>query len=167
MTDSLEGTSEERRVWLDQLHRRYAVWLRKCLVRRYGAQEAEDFIQDTWLRVSRLSEIGEMRAPKAYLLKVASNVALQSRIVRSRLGDRGPQDVDLASWGVEESNQDETLLARQIVMSLPQPLRDVFVLSRVGGLSNAQIALQLGISPKTVEWRMTKALAYCAAQLRS
>lgn len=167
MTDSLEGTSEERRVWLDQLHRRYAVWLRKCLVRRYGAQEAEDFIQDTWLRVSRLCETGEMRAPKAYLLKVASNVALQSRIVRSRFEERGQHEIDLAAWGIEESNQDEALLARQIVMSLPQPLRDVFVLSRVGGLSNVQIAEQLGVSPKTVEWRMTKALAYCAAQLRS
>lgn len=167
MTDSLEGTSEERRVWLDQLHRRYAGWLRACLVRRYGAQEAEDFIQDTWLRVSRLCGTGEMRAPKAFLLKVASNVALQSRIGRGRLDDRGEHEVDLAAWGVEESSQDEALLARQIVMSLPQSLRDVFVLNRVGGLSNAQIAEQLGISPKTVEWRMTKALAYCAAQLRS
>lgn len=167
MTDSLEGRSEERRVWLDQLHRRYAGWLRACLVRRYGTQEAEDFVQDTWLRVSRLCETGEMRTPKAFLLKVASNVALQSRTSRGRLVDRGEQEVDLASWGVEESSQDEALLARQIVMSLPQPLRDVFVLNRVGGLSNTQIAEQLGISPKTVEWRMTKALAYCAAQLRS
>ncbi|MNF08639.1 RNA polymerase sigma factor [compost metagenome] len=57
-------------------------------------------------------------------------------------------------------------MARELILGLPEPLRDVFVLSRFGGLTNAQIGEKLGISPKTVEWRMTRALAHCAAQLR-
>ncbi|MNF04842.1 putative RNA polymerase sigma factor FecI [compost metagenome] len=65
-----------------------------------------------------------------------------------------------------DSDQLETVFFRQMVLDLPQPLRDVFLLSRVGGLTNSQIADQLGISPKTVEWRMTRALARCAAQIR-
>lgn len=69
-------------------------------------------------------------------------------------------------WGVEMPRQSDELLAKQLVLGLPQPLRDVFVLSRISGLSNNQIAEQLGISPKTVEKRMTKAKAHCAAQLR-
>jgi RNA polymerase sigma-70 factor (ECF subfamily) len=66
----------------------------------------------------------------------------------------------------EPASQIDVVLTRQLVLGLPQPLRDVFVLSRVSGLSNNQIAEQLGISPKTVEKRMTKAKAHCAAQLR-
>lgn len=166
MTDSLDRTSEEHRAWLDALHQRYSAWFQARLVRQYGAQDADDLVQDTWLRISRLCGDGEIRAPKAFLLKVAANVASgrqTSRIRRERIAsDAG----GLEGWGVTESTQDQTVLARQIVLSLPQPLRDVFVLSRVGGLTNGQIAEQLGISPKTVEWRMTKALAHCAAQLR-
>lgn len=65
-----------------------------------------------------------------------------------------------------EPTQHAAVQIQEIVLALPQPLRDVFVLSRFGGLTNNQIAEQLDISPKTVEWRMTKALAQCAAELR-
>lgn len=68
--------------------------------------------------------------------------------------------------GIHQAIQADEVFARQIILGLPQPLRDVFVLSRFGGLTNEQIAEQLGIRPKTVEWRMTKALAHCAAQYR-
>jgi len=151
---------------LDDLHRRYSAWFRARLVHRYGAQDADDLVQDTWLRISRLCRGGEVRAPRAFLLKVAANIASGRHAGRVRLEQTASDVGRLDSWGVQEATQGESLLARQIVMSLPQPLRDVFVLSRVGGLTNSQIAEQLGISPKTVEWRMTKALAHCAAQLR-
>lgn len=166
MTDSLERSTDERRAWLDLLHRRYGAWFRERLVRRYGAQDADDVFQETWFRISRLCSEGQIRSPKGFLMTVASNVAFGRRTSRDRQARVAGEISRLDGWGVQDSSQHEALLARQIVMSLPQPLRDVFVLSRVGGLTNVQIAERLGISPKTVEWRMTKALAHCAAQLR-
>ena len=103
--------------------------------------------------------------PGHFLLKVAFNIGLsgdrQHRRRRQILDSAAP----LGTMALEPT-QNAAVQIQEIVLALPQPLRDVFVLSRFGGLTNNQIAEQLDISPKTVEWRMTKALAQCAAELR-
>lgn len=62
--------------------------------------------------------------------------------------------------------QEAVLELERIVLDLPEKIRDVFVLSRFRHMTNAEIATTLGISVKTVEWRMGKALAYCMSRLR-
>lgn len=150
---------------LRTLHGRYSAWLKTRLVKRYGAQDAEDLVQETWLRLSSYWPATDIRYPRAFLLRVAANLAADRRARQTRkseyldhAGANGP-DVSLPT-------QAEALLVKEVILSLPEPLRDVFLLSRLDGLTNAQIGERLGISPKTVEWRMTRALAHCAAQLR-
>ncbi len=62
--------------------------------------------------------------------------------------------------------QTEALLLKQLILNLPQPERDIFMLSRFGGLTNEQIAGRLDLSVKTVERRITRALKQVDAQLR-
>ena len=140
-------------------------WLLGSLRRRYGPDVAEDLLQDTYLRLLRQKAPVEIRKPKAFLLQVARNLFLGGY-------RRNLRRAEAEGWCLvrqakaEESNQVETLLLKQIILAMPQKLRDVFVLSRFGGMTNDAIAEHLGIRPKTVESRMTQALAYCAAQLR-
>ena len=52
------------------------------------------------------------------------------------------------------------------LLALPEAERQVLLMSRFEGMPHAAIARALGISVKTVEWRMSRALARCAAHLR-
>ncbi|MEG1029853.1 MAG: RNA polymerase sigma factor, partial [Brevundimonas sp.] len=163
VSDGLDKLQPDAPMTLDGLHGRYAAWFRARLVRRYGAHDAEDILQEAWLRLASYQGLAGIRHPKAFLLRVASNLAL-GQVRRSATAERFAGATPVVSH--EDADQLETVFFRQMVLDLPQPLRDVFLLSRVGGLTNSQIADQLGISPKTVEWRMTRALARCAAQVR-
>ena len=156
----MQPQSARRGAFAD-LYRRYAPWLTAKLRSRFGP-EAEDIGQDAWMRLAALDSLEAIRHPKAFLLRTATNLALD-RYRHNQVVERSAHcyhsDAD------SEADQLEALLLEDVIRSLPVPLRDVFVLNRFTGLSHAQIGEQLGISERTVEWRMSKALALCAKRL--
>lgn len=137
MTDSLNREAAERSDWLGNIHSRYANWFRARLIRRYGIQDADDIIQETWLRLAPYGEAGSIRHPKALLLKIAANLAIDRQARRRRAETYAGDAARIDGWGVQQASQTDEVFAREMVLGLPQPLRDVFVLSRVGGLSNS------------------------------
>jgi RNA polymerase sigma-70 factor (ECF subfamily) len=67
------------------------------------------------------------------------------------------------------SNPETTELATAadaVVSSLPDRCREAFLLSRIGGMSYAEIARTLGIAEKTVEAHITKALLVLRRELQ-
>lgn len=153
------GTSAEA------LFQTHGSWLLNALRRRYGAEMAEDLVQETYLRLLRQAQPLTVLRPKAFLLHVARNLFVTRYHQDLRRAER-----ETVSFGaraqVEAADQLELVALKEIVLSLPQPLRDVFVLSRFAGMTHEAIAERLGIRVKTVEGRMTKALVHCAAHLR-
>lgn len=148
---------------VESLYRRYARWLRERLAHRFGADIAEDLVQKTYLGLLPVPE-GRIDHPRAFLLKAATNHGVSE--VRRRLRhDQRVEDLTITTPEHAEPIQISSEILREAVLSLPQPLRDVFVLSRFGGLSYAEIAGQLGMPVKTVEWRMSKALLHCSQQI--
>ena len=96
---------------------------------------------------------------RSYLYRTAHNLTIDhlrknqsnfSTIPLSDIEDSLPTEED-----IDTSERDARLW--QAISRLPQRCREVFLLSKQDGLSNAQIAEKLGISPKTVEAQMTKA----------
>ncbi|WP_353738816.1 RNA polymerase sigma factor [Brevundimonas sp.] len=162
---SVSGEAKSARTAVERLYRQYSAWLCVRLTKRYGRNNAEDLTQETWLRLEPYSRANEIRHPRALLMHIASNVAVDAARRRGR--DWPAKAWEDEDWyAAEEAGQAEYVLLKQILLSLPSPLQSVFVLSRFENLTYSQIADRLGISQKTVEWRMSKALAHCASKLR-
>jgi RNA polymerase sigma-70 factor (ECF subfamily) len=127
----------------------------------------EDTAQTALLRaLERAPE--ELHNPRAYLARVARNVAIdEARRVRARGGPALAVD-DLAEahqpWSAPD--QETAVLLKQVILALPPLYRDVFILNRFVGLTYGEIARRLGVSDKTVEYRMSRALALCQEALR-
>ncbi len=145
---------------LNGLYRRYAAWLNRRLRARVSPEDAADVVQETYIRIAPYAEDG-IAHPRAFLLQVAMNLVRDN----GRRERRRRADVDLRAPDVEIASQFDQVLLAQIVRSMPQLYRDVFVLSRFDGMTYPDIARELEISVKTVEWRMSKALEYCALRL--
>lgn len=130
--------------------------------------EAEEAVQniftDLWARRSSL-EI--KRSLKYYLAaavqyQVMSILGRNARLVKMEEAGENPS----ALWADQRLHfQQLEEQLQQIVQALPERCRLVYQLSREEGLSNKAIAAHLGISEKTVENQLTKALARLRAGL--
>lgn len=146
---------------LERLYRRYAVWLDRRLRARVGSEAAADVVQETYLRIAPHAA-GDIRHPKAFLMQVALNLIRDSSRTAARR-DRAFERYEAPQS--ETASQFDQVLFTQIIKAMPQLYRDVFVLSRFEGMTYSEIAQSLGVSVKTVEWRMARALEYCASRL--
>jgi RNA polymerase sigma-70 factor, ECF subfamily len=124
---------------------------------------AEEIVQDVMLELWRRREVLDPdSSPKAYLFQSARNRAL-NHLRHERVERRGEPQVVAGTRSVPSPHvelvEDEIDVAlRDAVGSLPERCREVFELSRVHGLKYGEIAATLGISIKTVEAQMGKAL---------
>jgi RNA polymerase sigma-70 factor (ECF subfamily) len=146
------------------VYRGHASWLRRVLRHRFGIDAVDDLLQETFLR---LVSYRVRPNPRPLLMTVALNAARdRARQDGARIPSVGGTELDSASETTTHADQAETLLFKEIVLSLPPKFRRVFLLSRIGGLTYVEIAQRCGISVKTVEWRMQKALFLCEARMR-
>lgn len=141
----------------EQLYRRHRSWLLRFLQRRFGNLVAEDITQEAFART--LAHHSRIRNPRAFLATVAVRAALEE-------GRRRPGSVAPLDPAVVQPDSEHAVLLEQIILRLPPPLREVFLLSRFGGLSNVEIAHRCNLSVKRVEARITKARAMCVALMR-
>jgi RNA polymerase sigma factor (sigma-70 family) len=153
------------------------VALRRYLRRFIRSHEAaDDLAQEAFLRAFAAESRRLIEAPKAFLFKVAKNLALNELARRSAmaiepLGDFEGQEVledssQVATDDVVDSRERIRLLASAIA-ALPPQCAKVFILRKMQGMSQKEIAVRLNISVRTVENHVSVGLSRCRAYMRA
>lgn len=163
------------RVSIQEVIRRHHSALIKYLRRRLSvAEDAEDVAQETYIRMMRYEGSSELKSPSAMLFRIAVNVANDhGRAAMARRSNRHTviEDVELAS---ELPSAEREVLATQTldllletIEQLPPKCKQVFLLSRASEMTYPEIAEHCGISVKSVEKHISRAIAACLEKVGS
>lgn len=128
----------------------------------------EDVVQETYVRALEAQKRTDIQNPKAYLYRTSRNLALKElEKSMNRLTDH-VVDSELEQVLTHTRGLDEEFESRQrfelfcrAVRLLPVKCRRVYILRKVYGFSQKEIAKQLNISEKTVEAHIAKAALRC------
>lgn len=134
-------------------------------------QRVEDVIHDTFADLwNKQKEIKIQSGVKSFLRGAVVNkcLAIIRKDSRITLVEEHSYDLTDTKASVDQIiDRDNLQLAiDEIIQSLPEKCRQVFKLSRIDGLSQKEISEQLGISKKTIENHMTKALKRLRSELK-
>lgn len=167
-----DGSSE---TGLAGLYRAHRSELLRFLVARIGdAAEAEDVVQEVWLKIASL-QTGPVANGKSYLFRIAHNLVLDRVRERKRRAVREQNWSDTehgplpASGEVADSREDamQEMEAREeaarlasAIANLPEGARNVLRLHKIDGLSHGEVAEKLGISKSGVEKHMAVAMKH-------
>ena len=128
---------------------------------------AEELAQETYLRFLKQSGTPQILDLNAFLFTIAANLARDHLRSSKRKQSRNfvPLDTEIA----DSKPNTEDIIAKQCleaqlqqaIASLPEKTREVFLLYRADELSYKQIAVQLAISERTVEYHLRQAMLHC------
>jgi RNA polymerase sigma factor (sigma-70 family) len=147
--------------------RAHLVWLRTRLRDRFGPDLADDLAQETYLRIVGQRARASAESPRGFLLTVATNLA-RDAFRRDRVrADYAARALRASTApGATGHTAEDDLQVRQAILSLPPKLREVLLLSKIGGLTNREIAQRYGLSVRAIDKRLQKAITLFVAQLR-
>ena len=137
-------------------------WLRRASV---PVNEIDDIVQEAYSRIARLDEFRHIANPKAYFLEVTRNVLFEqlrrSQIIRIET----IAEMDLPIIPDSSPSQERVMIGKdeiarlmRLIDGLPSRCREMFVLRKITGLSQKQIAERLGVTENTVETQVGRGL---------
>lgn len=140
--------------------------LRRWLATRLPAGvEVDDVVQEAYAVLADIESVQHIRDPRAYLFTTAKSVLLQqvrrARIVRfETVAELRLLDIESDEPGPERKAAagEELRYITHLIAALPAKAKQAFVLRRLEGVSQKEIAERMKISESTVEKHIIKAL---------
>lgn len=134
-------------------------------------QDIEDVLQETYINTYQSSLKQKILFPKAFMVKTAIRLANRHINLSQRaecdadIEQRSDESLSFYSASEFSSQTEQEVLNREdfgflceAVNELPEKCRKVFVLKKIYGLSQREIAEELSISESTVEKHVAKGL---------
>lgn len=181
----MNDTSASRQTFsiqqLSELFSRYRRTLAQAVARIVRPQDIEDIVQETYVRIYQAAQREHIHHPKSFMLRTARNLALNHIGSADAMSHLASTELEIDADGEMQAGQsaisepletvaqaeEEFLMFCRAVRELPLQCRRVFVLKKVYGLSQQEIAGHLGISEATVEKHIAKGIVACTAYMKN
>lgn len=141
---------------------RYGREIHAYLWRMLGdSQDAEDCLQETFLRALRHRSAEPILQPRAWLYAVAGNVGKSQLRRRRAETDRRASledDVPAPSFDFAQDGRDRSEAVRRAVESLPARQREALLLRRYQGLTYEEVARVMGGSSQAARANVYQAV---------
>lgn len=158
----------EVRAWLAQ----YGPALRRYFRRRAGAAEAEDLVQEVFVRLAARSRGEAVEDVERYLFRIANNVLISRHRRDTALVRRAAEGALEPYDSADEISPERALIGKQalsalahVVRDLPPRTREAFVYHRFEELTYAAIAERMQISPSGVEKHIQRAMEHILTRM--
>jgi RNA polymerase sigma-70 factor (ECF subfamily) len=147
--------------------------LRFLTQRTRDPEIAQDLLQETWLRIaSGTRPAATIENPRAYLFQIASNLTVDYFRAEGRRVLRADEVETLLTIADEQPGPEAVAIGRSdlaviaaALQEMPERRRAILVMSRLHGRTHRAIADYFGISTRTVEFEIVRALRVCGARL--
>ena len=134
--------------------------------------DVDDVVQEAYVAILRTPASKPIRSVKAFLFQVARHLAID-RVRRQKISPIVPvadlQTLDLREEGMDVAelacNEEELQILAEALEKLPARCREVLIMRKLQGISQKEIAAQLGISEQTVQAQVQRGVKGCAKLL--
>lgn len=165
--------SDMQRALVVEFYRQQHQALIQFLQTKLGStQEAYDVAQETYERLLNNEKTVLINNPKAFVFRVASNLAIdriRQRKIRGddEVGDFDQSDLLSPTLSPEEQIENELTVAmvRMFISELPPKCRSAFLYYKFEEREYGEIADMLGVSESMIRKYVLRAVVYCRQRL--
>lgn len=142
--------------------------LRSWLARkRYAGIDVDDVIQETYTVLAAREHVGDIQNPRAYIFQVAHSIIVRhvrrAKVVSIQaIEEMGGFDPIDGAASLEQSliDRDELRRLAEAIAAMPGQTRQAFILRRVHGHTQREIAHQMRLSESTVEKHIARGVRF-------
>jgi RNA polymerase sigma-70 factor (ECF subfamily) len=152
---------------LEILYREHHSWLWQWIKSRLDCDDqARDLTQETFIKLLVQNRAEDLRAPKAYLSSIARGLLID--VFRRRSVEKAYLDAlalqpeqHVISPELQHSILETLMEIDQLLDSMSERGRQIFLMAQLDGLSYAEISRRLDISVNTVRKHFIRAMTHC------